>query len=147
MEKTFMVKNDNKFRVGIRYKDGSNRELTFQSGQIIPMKEIDIMNVDATSRLFKSGTLAIIRSKDEDIELLGIDPNNPNAIKEDKIKDILSKAPSTYKNAFKGVKEKHAIDRIINVVESDGDLSATKIRTIEKIFGVEINTDPDNQEV
>lgn len=124
----YKVFNNNKFRVGIRYEDQSNREQTIQAGTSIMMEEDDIFYVDAVSKLFRKG---IIFTEDKEmLEKMGYIEKNPNTVSEADIAEILKMGNAKMKAELKKLDAKHAFDKVVNVAKKTDDLSQAKLKII-----------------
>lgn len=135
------VRNDNNFNVGIRFEDGTHRELVFRSGVVLPMEKTDVMNIDATSKLFKRGILTI-EEDDEVIEEIGIEKDNPNAITIEEIEKILKMGSNQIRTALKDVTAKHAIDKVIKVAtDPETNLPASKTKVLNDMYGINLFED------
>lgn len=130
------VKNDNKFVVGIRYEDGTQRETILRAGAVLPMDEIDVMNIDASSQLFKQGILTVMEEK-EVLESVGIEADNPNSITIKEIEAILKLNGNQMRNKLKDVTARHAIDKVISTAK-EAELSPTKIKIINELYDINL---------
>lgn len=137
------VVNDNKFIVGMRFDDGTNRELIFRPGQTRIMEEIDVANFDATSKLFQRGILKI-QEKDK-AEAIGIDTDIPNALSLEDAEEILKLQAPAMKNKLAKITAKHAIDKVIEAAKSPkSNLTQPKIKIINDLFQINILDDEDS---
>ena len=139
----YKVFNNNKFVVGIKFQDGSHREVNIAPNTSRVLEEDDILYIDAVSKLFKKGVIYV-----EDVEImekLGFDEKNPNAISDKEVSEILKLSAAKMKTALNKIEEQHAINKVVEKAKQDENLSQAKLKIIGDVFDVDIFDDINNE--
>jgi hypothetical protein len=138
----YKVFNNNRFNVGIRFENETNRDIIVKPKSFVLMSEDDILYIDSISKLFSKGILYV---EDEDLMVkMGYMEKNPNTISEDEIRKILKMPNNKMKEALSKLDAKHAIDKVIAVAK-ESDLPQSKLKIIKELFNVEIFEEIDQE--
>lgn len=141
----YKVFNNNKFIVGIKFNDGTHREVNISPNTSRVLEEDDILYVDAVSQLFKKG---ILYTEDKEmLEKLGFEEKSPNTISDSEIKAILKLSNAKMKTELSKIDSKHAIEKVVNVAKNDKDLTQAKLKIIGDVLDVDIFDDLNDEVV
>lgn len=132
MSNKIKVLNPNSFKVGLNFMDGVKAIAVPPKGYIpIPEDEVDYIN--STSSIFKRKMLVIESSeKNED---LGYSTDTVANFTDSEIEELVKGHLNKIKSVLANEKEKHVIDRVINIARNVEDLSLNKVKYFEDWSG------------
>lgn len=135
MTNKIKVVNDNNFNIGIRFENEINREITIRAKSFSLLEEDDILYINSVSKLIKNGKLKI--ESEELMQKMGYTEKIPDSITEEEIVKLFKLTNAKLKNELEKITSKHAIDKVIDLAKNS-DLTQTKLKVINDVFGIDI---------
>lgn len=132
------VLNFNPFKVGINFSDGVKSVTIppYRNGRpgSLSVDVEEIYYVHSTSSTFSRKFLII-----DDPEInkeLGLEGRTVANYTEDEIRDLIKGNINKMKSVLENEKEKHVIDRVINIAKDIDDLHLNKVKFLEEWSGI-----------
>jgi hypothetical protein len=144
MSNKVKISNPNKFRVGLKLMDGVKEVVVHpkkkgtKDDPFIMLDSDEVYFINNMSSIFQRKMLIV--HDDEVNQNLGLDTKDDVAfLSNDEIEEILKGNFLAMKKKFTDVKDRHLINRIIDVAKGIDDLAQGKIKFLAEISGYEID--------